>query len=66
MERDRNGLTHCQAAVYEQVIKGLTNKEVASVLGLGEGGVKYHVTTIFKVMRVKNRQQLILKSLKEF
>jgi DNA-binding NarL/FixJ family response regulator len=44
--------------VVKELLKGKTNKEIASTLFVTEKTVKFHFTNIFRKMRVKNRVQL--------
>ena len=49
------GLTPRQRDVLELVVQGKSNKEIARVLGLGEGTVKVHVAALFRVLGVTSR-----------
>jgi DNA-binding NarL/FixJ family response regulator len=40
------------------VARGLTNKEVARELGLGEGTVKAHLHNIFRKLSIQKRRDL--------
>lgn len=48
-QREKDGLA--------QLVKGLRNKEIASVLGLAELTVKQHVSAVFKKLEVEDRRQ---------
>lgn len=48
-------LTRRQREVLELVVAGRANKEIARVLGLGEGTVKVHVAALLRVLGVGNR-----------
>ncbi len=48
-------LTTRQRQVLEQMVQGLSNKEIARALKLGEGTVKVHVTAIFRSLGVTSR-----------
>jgi DNA-binding NarL/FixJ family response regulator len=53
---DQNhSLTRRQHDVLELVVKGLSNKQIAAALGLGEGTVKVHVAAVFRVLGVTSR-----------
>ena len=52
-------LTPRQREVLELVSKGLTNKEICSVLGIAEGTVKGHLATLFEVLDVTNRTEAV-------
>lgn len=51
-------MTARQQEVLELVLRGLSNKEVASLLFITEQGVKWHLTNIYRNERVKNRREL--------
>ncbi|MEZ4453974.1 MAG: LuxR C-terminal-related transcriptional regulator [Nannocystaceae bacterium] len=50
-------LTQRQRGVLELVAKGLTNDEIASVLGIGAETVKSHVSALLRVLEVDNRTE---------
>ncbi|HLK83935.1 MAG TPA: response regulator transcription factor [Xanthobacteraceae bacterium] len=56
----RNGLTSREEAILSFVSLGMTNKEVASRLGLTERSVKYHMTSIMRKSKVRNRVEAML------
>lgn len=51
-------LTSKEREVCRLVFKGLSNKEIAGVLGVTEKTVKFHVTSIFEKFGVKSRSEL--------
>lgn len=51
-------LTPGQARIYESVILGLNNEEIAKKHDLTESGVKYHLTRIFDKFNVRDKHQL--------
>lgn len=53
------GLTARQIDVLEQLVRGLSNKEIARVLGMAEPTVKGHLVTIFRLLRVRNRAEAV-------
>lgn len=53
------GLTARQQDVAGLLAKGLTNKEIASVLGIGSGTVKTHVAAILRELDVTNRTEAV-------
>ena len=48
-------LTPRQREVLELLVKGMSNKEIARTLGLGEGTVKIHMSGLFRALGVNNR-----------
>ncbi len=54
-----DGLTARQRVVLDQVCAGASNKQIAFTLGVTEGTVKAHLTTIFRVLDVADRAQAI-------
>jgi DNA-binding NarL/FixJ family response regulator len=55
-------LTERQTDVLEQLVEGLSNKEIARVLGMSPSTVKVHVAAILKELNVKNRTQAVTKA----
>ncbi len=51
-------LTPRQLAVANLAHQGLTNKEIADKLFIGEKGVKYHMSLVFKGCGVTSRIEL--------
>lgn len=55
-------LSEREQEVANAVCRGLTNKAVASELGISERTVKQHLTTTFAKLGIKDRMQLLLLS----
>src|SRR5688572_6232031 len=55
-----NGLSRREAEVADLVRKSLANKEVANTLFVTEKTVKFHLTNIYKKLKIKSRAQLIV------
>ena len=55
--RYAEALTPREREVIELLSTGLTNEEIARQLGISLDGVKYHVSGIFRRLRVKNRHE---------
>jgi two-component system nitrate/nitrite response regulator NarL len=58
---DANELSPRQVEVLRLLARGLTNKEVAGVLGIAEGTVKSHVMRIYEVLEVSNRTEAAMR-----
>lgn len=52
------GLTLREADIFRLVIRGYTNLNIATQLGIKESTVKYHLNTIFRKAGVQNRTEL--------
>jgi len=48
-------LTARQRSVLDLIVGGLTNRQIAKVLGISEGTVKAHINSAYKIMGVHNR-----------
>ena len=57
-------LTARETEVLRRVALGLSNKEIATALGVGEETVKTHVTHVLAKLQVENRAQAIVQALK--
>jgi DNA-binding NarL/FixJ family response regulator len=55
------GLSERQAQVLGLMTKGISNRDIAALLGLSEGTVKIHLTTVFKLLGVSSRTQAMLE-----
>lgn len=62
-DRDRTQLTAREMDVFQLVGQGLSNKQVASHLGLRDQSVKNLTSGILRKLGVENRTQLALKYL---
>lgn len=60
------GLSCREAEVAAAIVTGRTNKEVASKLFVTEKAVKFHLTNIYRKLRVKSRAQLIVFCVSNF
>jgi DNA-binding NarL/FixJ family response regulator len=57
---EARALTPRRREVAELMVKGLTNQEIADVLGIGAGTVKTHVARILEALEVSNRTEAVL------
>jgi two-component system, NarL family, nitrate/nitrite response regulator NarL len=58
-ERCEERLSFREQQMVDHALKGLTNKEIADLLGLKVGTIKHYMTKTFKKMKVSNRLQAI-------
>lgn len=54
-------LTERQRHIYEALLGGFSNKQIARTLGISEYTVKEHVTAILTIYGVRNRLELVLR-----
>lgn len=55
-------LTPRQRDVLRGLCEGLPNKSIANRLGLSEFTVREHISTIFRILGVKNRTEAVIRS----
>ncbi|MEM7007619.1 MAG: response regulator transcription factor [Thermodesulfobacteriota bacterium] len=53
-------LTETEIKIIKLVLKGMTNKEIATGLYISEKTVKFHLYKVFKKLSLKNRSELML------
>ena len=53
------GLSKRESEVVIFVVQGLTNKQVADQLCVAEKTVKFHLTNVYKRMKISRRSQII-------
>jgi DNA-binding NarL/FixJ family response regulator len=58
--RSAYGLTKREQQIVQQVVAGLTNRDIARHLGISEDTVKHHVTNVFNKVGVSTRLELAL------
>ena len=56
--------TRRQMQVIQFLGEGLSNKEIAKKIGIGERTVKMHMEMVVKRLGLRNRTQLLIKSVK--
>ena len=56
----KQGLSKREVEVAELVSQGLANKKVAEKLFVTEKTIKFHLTNIYRKMKIKSRTQLIV------
>lgn len=54
----KDSLTNRQQQVYELIIKGKSNKEIANELFIEPSTLKTHINMIYKKLKIKNRREL--------
>lgn len=57
---DQYGIVEKEQEIIEQVAKGLSNKEIASLLYLSEGTVRNYISTILEKLSLRDRTQLAI------
>lgn len=57
---EKAGLTERQTEVLRLMAKGRPNRDIARLLGLSEGTVKIHLSSVFRVLGVNSRAQAIV------
>ena len=55
------GLSQRESEVAQAVMQGMSNKEIARVLGITERTVKAHMAALFAKLGVRDRIQLVIK-----
>lgn len=55
------GLTPAEATVGKEILTGKANFEIADLLGIKEKTVKFHVTNVYKKLKVDNRVKCVLE-----
>lgn len=50
--------------VLQQLAKGLTNAQIAHVLGIAERTVRFHIENLFSRLQVDNRVEAVLKAMR--
>lgn len=57
-------LTTRETEVLRHIVRGLSNKEIASALSVGDETVKSHIARVLSKLHVENRAQAIVQALK--
>jgi two-component system nitrate/nitrite response regulator NarL len=57
-------LTNRQRQIFDLVVVGQSNKEIARTLGLSESTVKIHITKLFDKLGVRHRSAVALAGAK--
>ena len=55
---EAHGITEKERVIMEQVAAGLSNKEIAAKLYLGEGTVRNYISTLLDKLNLRDRTQL--------
>ena len=63
--RNKRELTKRELAVLDLMARGMTNKDIAAVLAIGEGTVKIHVHNILSKLGVNSRTGAVTAGLKK-
>jgi DNA-binding NarL/FixJ family response regulator len=54
-------LTRQQRRVLEHLAQGLSNKEIAALLGVAPSTIKFHVDSLLDRLNAKNRAEIVSK-----
>ncbi|WP_163100250.1 response regulator [Peribacillus alkalitolerans] len=60
LESNENMLTEREKEILFELVKGLSNKEIAEALFISDKTVKIHINKIFKKLNVKSRSQAVI------
>lgn len=63
-QRRENPLTPRETEVLEAVADGLSNREIADVLGMSENTVKFHLSSIYEKLDAENRTDAVLAGIR--
>ena len=55
---DKSGITDKEYEIIELVAQGLSNKEIAEKLYLGDGTVRNYISTVLEKLNLRDRTQL--------
>jgi DNA-binding CsgD family transcriptional regulator len=58
-------LTQREREILAPLAQGLSNREIAGILGISTNTVNHHVTRIFAKMNARNRVQAALMAIEE-
>lgn len=61
---EANLLSTRQREIFDLIVIGQSNKEIARTLGLGEGTVKIHIAKLFDKLGVRHRSAVALAGAK--
>jgi DNA-binding CsgD family transcriptional regulator len=64
-EEDRSRLTRRERNVYDEILTGKSDKEIASVLGIGVRTVCSHVSNILHELNLSTRVEILARALKK-
>ncbi len=59
------GLTQRESEILELVVKGMSNKDIAQSLFLGEETVKSHLSSVYRKLKVNRRAEAVAVALRE-
>ncbi len=65
LNSDKDELSPREFEVLQEMAKGNKNKEIASTLFISERTVKFHISSIFSKLAVKNRTEAVLIATKK-
>ena len=59
-----SGLSNRQREVFDLIVKGFSNKQIANKLNIAEGTVKAHASAIYEALNVRSRAEVIVVAAK--
>ena len=62
---EQAGLTEREMQILYLLMDGYTNLNIATILGISENGVKFHVKNIFRKTGVSSRAELLSRAIPE-
>ena len=63
LESYRNGTAHYGAVPFRGgLLRGMSAKQIARVLGISDGTVKSHTVAVFRALNVSSRAQVVLEA----
>ena len=62
-ETNLQTMTPSEYKVTQLVKQAKRNKEIADIMGIGEGTVRTHLRSIFRKLKIKSRAELIIREL---
>jgi DNA-binding NarL/FixJ family response regulator len=65
LPRAERGLTKREQEIVDLLLRGQSNKEIASQLGVSDQTIKNQLTTLYRKMDVSSRLELVVKAVNQ-